>query len=727
MFGVSLAGSVSRSDKTALQELAQQAMSRKKVQLVLDLSHLSSLGGSGARVLADFQRRLIALGGEAVFSGVGPVVRRFLDGKFDDLPLRYYLNVDDAVREFHNEDYTAPDHSALQPPDLAKAQPAATVEPVLNQSTEDNDDVGAMSFLEDEEGDADSGLNDLLHEFTAKDARKGRRKEHRYTSLTEAISALGTWHNGKNRQEFADALTNLLFSQGLADNVTLLFPSGIHLRSTSGEKKIPLAGSLARQLVDYARPLTILDLHADELKKSETDYLEEVNPEMILPLLHDKQLIGVILLSNNGQDREYTVGENFAFELLMQVLGGSTVEAGMPSSENSSAPVEDLLEAAQSVTAPSNTKTPPDLNETLYHLALELPDADDRPHFWRIFWRNVKTIMPLDELAFLAPDGNRPQVMAGHGTDWMALDMGQDRLKMFFRSMERPVRVANLPSLFQEIKDKMMAAGVDWLIGLNWDDQYQGMVLLGCKMDEMEMFPEERLMQLFEPTGRMLARFDSHNDDADLTQSLVQTLMAEREIRCFGSDDVTLSMVEQLNLLAVEMGFPPDQHRDLLYGCLLRDLGLVGQPDELMVAPSEMTPEQLQVYYKHPERGRDLLSERDLPTTILEVVSCHHERYNGQGYPEGLAGREIPLPARVVSVVENYVAMINGIGLPEPMSAKDSAQQMREDPGGRFDPDIVTVFLQAVLPGQENAENQKDGKSKKGSGKAKEEVLEQTP
>ncbi len=703
LFGISMTGSVSRSDKAALEELAQQAMARKKVHLILDLSQLTSIGGSGARVLADFQRQLQDVQGEAVFSGAGTVVRRFLDGKFGELPLRYFLNVDDAVNNFYNEDYVAPDHSALST--VKTVDSAAKVENNLAQSIDNHDDVGAMSFYDDEsEGDVDSGLDNLLHEFTGKNARKGRSKEHRYTSLAEAVSTLSTWHDGQNQQEFADALTNLLFSQGLADNVDLLFPSGIHLCNPEGENKIPLAGALARHLVNYARPLTILDIPAEELLESEASFLEEMNPEMILPLLNEQQLIGVVLLSNNGQDREYSVGENFAFELLMQVLSGASVVTEKTSDEQNSNPSKNLLEAASSVASVAKVEIPTDLNETLYHLALELPDADDRPHFWRIFWRNVKKIMPLDELAFLAPDGNRPQVMAGEGADWMALDLGQDRLKMYFRTMERPVQVCNLPSLFQEIKEKMMEAGVDWLVGLNWDDQYQGMVLLAGKLDEMEMFPEERLMQLFLPTARMLARFDSHNDDADITQSLVQTLMGEREIRCFGSDDVTFSMVEQLNLLAREMSFPPDQHRDLVYGCLLRDIGLVGQPDELMSAPANMTPEQLQVYYQHPERGRQLLAERDLPPTIVEVVSCHHERFNGQGYPEGLAGREIPLTARVVTVVENYVAMIRGIGYPEPLSAVEAAAQLRDDVGGRFDPDIVTVFLQAVLSGNKSKE-----------------------
>lgn len=709
LFGISLKGSVSRSDKTALLELATQAMSRQKVKLVMDLGGLTSLGGSGARVLADFQRQLIAAEGEAVFAGVQSVVRHFLEGPFEDLPLRYFLTVDDAVKNFNNQEYCEPDYSAMisEP----KETPVEEMDEVEESEARD-DDIGAMSF-HDDDGSSDSELDGLLGEFTGKEARKGRRKEYHYTSLSEAVEALGTWHNGENRAEFAQALTNLLFSQGLAESVNLLFPSGIHLRNVDGDQKLPLAGSLARQLVEFARPLTFLDLRDDELVDSEIKFLEETTPEMILPLLQDRQLIGVIMLGNDGKDREYTVGENFAFELLMKVLSGTVDEEPVVEEK-----AEDLVEAAQSLSAPLESSATSDLNGTLYQLAMELPEADDRPHFWRIFHRHLNAVHTTNGLAFLAPESIRPQFMAGHDNNWMALDLGQDRLRLFFRSLERPVRVENLPSLFQDEKDKMLKAGVKWLVAMNWEQEYLGLVLMNCNLEGIEMSPEERLMQLFDPTVRLLARFEGRNEHADVTRELVQVLMAEREVRCFGDDTVTTEMVRQLNLLAKEMSFPPDQHRDLIYGCLLRDLGQVGQGDELMVAPTQMTPEQLQVYYKHPERGRDLLKSMEVPSTIVEVIASHHERFSGQGYPEGLVGRDIPLAARIVTVVENYVAMISGIGFPEPLQPEAAAQLLREDDEGRFDPDIVSVFLQAVLAN--NSELDSAGSK---NGKKEEELL----
>ncbi len=536
---------------------------------------------------------------------------------------------------------------------------------------------------------------------------------YHYTSLDEAILAVGAWHEGKGREEFASALTNLLFSQGLADVVTMMFPSGILLQTLDGEWQLPLSGSFARQMVAASRPLSMLDIRDDELAQSELDFLEAVNPEMILPLMVGQQLVGAILLANDEGGREYTVGECFAFELLIKVLKLPAEEPAAAQAHSQASSSGDLVEAARSLDR-GGSSAGKEMDNILFRLAMDLPEADDRPHFWRIFQRYVSRIYPIAELAFLDPGSHRPQVMFGMDNDWMALELGNERLQMFFRTMERPVLVDNLPSFFKDVKEKMQAVGVHWLVPMHQEESYLGLVLLACDLSRIVDAPEDRLMQIFEPTARLLARFDGRQDDADVTRDLVQVLMSEREKRCYGSDNFTLAMAGHLDMLAREMALPPDQHRDLVYGCLLRDIGLVGQSDELMTAPDTMTPEQLQVYYQHPQRGEELVTGLGLPTTIVEVIAAHHERFNGQGYPEGLMGREIPLAARIVTVVENYVGMVQGVGGREPLTPVEAAVQLREDPGGRFDPDILAVFLKAVLPEKKAAvENQEAVKNQK--------------
>jgi len=91
-----------------------------------------------------------------------------------------------------------------------------------------------------------------------------------------------------------------------------------------------------------------------------------------------------------------------------------------------------------------------------------------------------------------------------------------------------------------------------------------------------------------------------------------------------------------------------------------------------------------------------MLSGLDLPQTIVDVIQGHHERFNGEGYPLGQEGRAIPLPARVVSVVEHYVFMLTGAGGVAALEPAAAAECLRLDEEGRFDPEIVKIFLDAV-------------------------------
>ncbi|MFT5784462.1 MAG: response regulator RpfG family c-di-GMP phosphodiesterase, partial [Candidatus Krumholzibacteriia bacterium] len=207
--------------------------------------------------------------------------------------------------------------------------------------------------------------------------------------------------------------------------------------------------------------------------------------------------------------------------------------------------------------------------------------------------------------------------------------------------------------------------------------------------------PQELLEEVFTETARLLSRFDDSNDIADVNMKLLRLLVSQREARCHGSDDLTKTMCDELHRLANVMGFPPEQERNLIYGCLLRDVGLIVSDDALMGSPTEMDPTQWPVYRAHPSTGVALLGDLNLPQTIMDVVRCHHERFNGEGFPLGLAGRKIPLAARLVTVVENFVAMTLGLTGRDPMTENEAAEILSENLGERYDPDIVSLFLKA--------------------------------
>ncbi len=753
LFGIRLTGAVGRADKTHLLELVDKCLDKEKLQVVLDVSELTNLGGGGAAAFAEFQSRLVSKDGEAVFAGAQEIVQRFLQKKFGDSPLRFFPDIESAVTGFFGPAGEAPtskpESAAVAKDDPPQSQaskipptakfceevpcPAPLAEAETLESVEEvAAEVGAVSFF-GEEFEIDDMAEDGSDPSQAKDStvakpsmpeaanetkdpphqpgktESGRRRKHSYTSLADAISALGGWSAEGGERNFGQALDNLLFSHGLAESAIFLSRHGNSFGDVDGQHQIPASCSLAQQLHERGQPLTLLDIQDEDLKVQETDLLEELTPDIMLPVISDNKLGAILFMKRTAGNEDYSVVEHFALELLMRVLSGEeTSTPGQTStvdneSEVSSTvdPSEDLDREDPAWEEPQNRDD--SVAEVLLRLALDLPDAADHPHFWRIFARNLWPVLPMSSLAFLKPEKRHAQLMVGENGALQKVNFGLNRLKVFFKTMERPVATENLPDFFKDIRKELIEADVHWLVALSWEGEYQGLALFSLK-EEVEVSGEniaDLVNELFCETSRMLARFDGSHEDADVNLEIVTMLMGQREKRMFGSDEMTRAIVNQLRRLARAMGFPPDQERDLIYGCLLRDVGLMDKEDAIMGSPEHLDPVQWSLYRRHPEDGARLLEQLKLSPSIIEVVRHHHERFSGEGFPQALTGRSIPLTARVVTVVENYVGMIVGTDVREPVSPVDAARIMRDNLGMRYDPDIVDLFLRAVDQDQE--------------------------
>jgi len=742
LFGIGLNGSYGRGDKTHLLDLAHKCLAKDKLKVVVDVSELKNLGGGGAAAFAEFQSLLVEAGGEAVIVGAQDVVLRFLTGKFKDLPLRHFSDEKSAVEALTSLPDTAREKTATaveEAPvaaddeidftsfceEVPEPEPLAEVEEDEDATSLDEigAEVGAIGFSAEEfEFDeaepedstpavADDPASDEAQESVKESVQEsadttasGRRREHSYTSLSDAISALGRWSASGSDGEFGKSLENLLFSHGLADSATFLARRDDCYTDGDGHWSIGTDCSLVRQLFDRLQPLTILDIQDEDLTDQEVSLLEGVTPDIMLPVQNEGEPGAILLLKRADGEEEYSVVEHFALELLMRVLSGEEM-GGSPAKADKGSPAvaaadesdADFLEQVAWTRPAAGDETQA---EVLLRLALDLPDAEDRPHFWRIFARNLWPILPISTLAFLGPDKRRAPIMVGRNDALAGINLGVNRLKVYFQTMERPVATGNLPDFFKDTKSSLLEAGVDWIISLRWEDHYLGTAFFSLdeEFEQVEDEVAEGINELFGETARMLSRFDDSHVNADSNLELVAMLLGQREKRMFGSDEQTHSMVTNLRRLARAMGFPPDQERDLIYGCLLRDVGLIDKDDDLLGPPEQLDPVQWSLYRRHPEEGARLLEKMRMSPTVIEVVRHHHERFSGDGFPAGLEGREIPLCARVVTVVENYVAMVVGTTVREPVAPEDAARIMLDNLGQRYDPDLVQLFLRAVMP-----------------------------
>ena len=128
----------------------------------------------------------------------------------------------------------------------------------------------------------------------------------------------------------------------------------------------------------------------------------------------------------------------------------------------------------------------------------------------------------------------------------------------------------------------------------------------------------------------------------------------------------------------------------------LHDIGKIGVPDAVLHKPGPLTPEEWAVVRMHPRLGAEILCPVRVfcgPYSVCEMVLSHHERFDGQGYPRGLAGRNIPLGARIVSVADAFSAMTEDRPYRLGMSIKEAVLEIEASSGTMFDPCVVKDFL----------------------------------
>ncbi len=153
--------------------------------------------------------------------------------------------------------------------------------------------------------------------------------------------------------------------------------------------------------------------------------------------------------------------------------------------------------------------------------------------------------------------------------------------------------------------------------------------------------------------------------------------------------------------LGQALGLSGERLHHLYWGGLLHDLGKIGIPDAILLKPGPLTEEEFALVRQHPLWGYEILKEIPfIPQTVLNAVRYHHERWDGQGYPEGLKRWEIPLEARILAVADVWDALTSDRPYRPAYSPRQACEHIRRNAGKQFDPRVVRALL-SWLKGQE--------------------------
>jgi diguanylate cyclase (GGDEF)-like protein len=193
-----------------------------------------------------------------------------------------------------------------------------------------------------------------------------------------------------------------------------------------------------------------------------------------------------------------------------------------------------------------------------------------------------------------------------------------------------------------------------------------------------------------------------HHLAADISLETVEVLARAIEARARSSR----TDIHREQAYAVEMartfGMPAEEIEGVRMAVLLHDVGKLGVPDHILTKKGPLTPEEAIKVRVHSQVGAAIIADVAFPYPVASLVLCHHERWDGSGYPVGLSGSDIPLGARILSVVDHFVSLISDRPFRKAVSRADAIEALWREAGNALDPVLVARFVE-LLPSLEAA------------------------
>ncbi|GHD50783.1 two-component system response regulator [Thalassobaculum fulvum] len=179
---------------------------------------------------------------------------------------------------------------------------------------------------------------------------------------------------------------------------------------------------------------------------------------------------------------------------------------------------------------------------------------------------------------------------------------------------------------------------------------------------------------------------------------VVRRLGRAAEYRDNETGNHILRMSKISALLAARLGWSPEDCELMLHASPMHDIGKIGVPDHVLLKPGKLDPAEWELMQSHVSIGADILSDDDTDLMVLarSIALTHHEKWDGTGYPNGLAGEAIPQEGRIVALADVFDALTSERPYKRAWPVEEAVSHIREQSGRHFDPAVVEAFLDAL-------------------------------
>ncbi len=228
-------------------------------------------------------------------------------------------------------------------------------------------------------------------------------------------------------------------------------------------------------------------------------------------------------------------------------------------------------------------------------------------------------------------------------------------------------------------------------------DEFHGAVV--CAGGDAIEHEDEVLVALGDHAGAILENGRLHGELRGSYLATVKMLADAIEVKdpfLRGHSDEVSGLVRAM---ASRLGLEDERREQLIFGSLLHDIGKLGVSERILLKPGPLTEEEFSAVKMHPRIGYRLVAQLPLLQPVAAAILHHHERFDGTGYPSGLAGERIPLEARVIAIIDAFSAMISDRPYQAAIAIGDALSELERCAGTHFDPKLVRIFTEEVRAG----------------------------
>ncbi len=529
---------------------------------------------------------------------------------------------------------------------------------------------------------------------TANDISERKIRERQRESIAAIASAVRA---SSTRREIAQATLQAINEFLQVESVAVGFPDAnlksLKLEFVTGALKqrlegqqLPIDEGISGEVFHSGKPYLTNDLQ-NERHFYTKDLLESLTAAAWVPMVVDGAVTGVILI---GSSRPIDQAEFAALIPIADMAAGAIHRAKL---------ADQMQQRLQQLTA-------------LRALNISIGSSFDLNVTLNVLVNQVHSHLGVDAVCvlLLEPDTRLLKYAAGSGfrspaieqlTFWAGEGLaGRTTLERHTQHVYDP---EGLVSYFEQR---------EWLVGENFVAYYAvPMIVKGEVKGVLETFhrapftPQPDFQQLLEALAQetaiaidkaeLMTQLQISNQDLIIAyDKTIEGWARALELRDEETEGHTRRVAECTMRLAQAYGITGDRLMHIRRGALLHDLGKIAIPDRILLKPSDLSPEEWEIMRQHPRLAYEMLSSIEFLRPALDIPYCHHEHWDGSGYPRGLAGEEIPVAARLFSVIDIWDALRHKRPYRDAWPEEQVVAHIKEQAGKILDPEIVRIFLE---------------------------------